>query len=413
MKKCLLFLLALSVASFAQAAVTGVYITKDINIVQTGENLSAVDSSSFNIFVVGSSLAHITAPTVTGPFSASQLASSSHNGGVLGYNVTGDVWDYGFPDFNGCGISGIGSQAVMDSLFPNGTYTAKVYNTSVPLNLTGQYPNNPMLTLTGGTWVNGVYVIAAGQSLGMSSNVFANYGAYQDGTITLYFGTIDGDAAFSRNAIAFSSFKYTSSTANSVSTNFDTSGLISGSSYAIQLIFDSVVDYENQTGLSGVTSEADLTKSLIINVMVISPDSVPAYDTWQSLVFSPSQLADPAISGDSASPAHDGISNLMKYALNLDPWVKGLSGLPVKSMTPISGSNYLTLAYTKVIAATDLNYTVQTSTDLKTWNYGASYTTEVSALNNPDGVTQTVTVRSLLPSGGGTPKQFIRLQVIH
>ena len=44
---------------------------------------------------------------------------------------------------------------------------------------------------------------------------------------------------------------------------------------------------------------------------------------------------------------------------------------------------------------------------------GASYTNTVSATNNPDGVTQNVTVRSLVPSTASTPKQFIRLQVSH
>ena len=136
------------------------------------------------------------------------------------------------------------------------------------------------------------------------------------------------------------------------------------------------------------------------------------YQTWQASVFSVGQLSSSAISSDLATPAGDGISNLMKYALHLNPLTNGVSGLPVESIINISGNNYLTLAYTKVIVATDLTYTVQISTDLQTWNSGPGYTTTTSTINNGDGVTQTVTVQSLVPLNG-TSKQFIRLQVSH
>lgn len=138
-----------------------------------------------------------------------------------------------------------------------------------------------------------------------------------------------------------------------------------------------------------------------------------AYQKWQALVFNVGQLATPSVSNDVATPAGDGISNLMKYALHLNPLTNGVSGLPVQSISTISGNNYLSLAYTKVIAATDLIYTVQISTDLKTWNSGPGYTGIMSTVANPDGVTQTVTVQSLIPLTAGTSKQFIRLQVSH
>ena len=137
-----------------------------------------------------------------------------------------------------------------------------------------------------------------------------------------------------------------------------------------------------------------------------------AYQSWQASVFTTGQLSIPAVSSDLATPAGDGISNLMKYALHLNPLMNGVSGLPVESIVNISGNNYLTLAYTKVIVATDLTYTVQISTDLQTWNSGPGYTTTTSTINNGDGVTQTVTVQSLVPLNG-TSKQFIRLQVSH
>ena len=141
--------------------------------------------------------------------------------------------------------------------------------------------------------------------------------------------------------------------------------------------------------------------------------TVLPYQIWGASVFALSQLANSAISGDLAAPAGDGISNLIKYALHLNPFVNGVSGLPTESIVTLSGTIYPALAYTKVIAATDLTYTVQVSSDLQTWNSGASYTATVSATNNPDGVTQSVTIRSLASISEGSPQQFIRLQISH
>ncbi|MGA3172507.1 MAG: hypothetical protein ABSE62_16005 [Chthoniobacteraceae bacterium] len=135
------------------------------------------------------------------------------------------------------------------------------------------------------------------------------------------------------------------------------------------------------------------------------------YQAWQGEMFSASQLANPAISGDTATPAGDGIPNLMKYALNLNPWTNCVRRLPVASIATTGSGNYLTLTYTQVITATDITYTPEISTDLLTWNSGAGFTTTPSVTNNPDGVTQTVTVQAAAPMGGNTPGQYMELRV--
>ena len=84
--------------------------------------------------------------------------------------------------------------------------------------------------------------------------------------------------------------------------------------------------------------------------------------------------------------------------------------LPTVGQATISGQNYLTLTYTKVIAATDLTYMPQVSGDLGTWNNGTGYTVAVSSVNNADGVTQTVTVRDAT-AVGALEKRFMRLLV--
>ena len=148
------------------------------------------------------------------------------------------------------------------------------------------------------------------------------------------------------------------------------------------------------------------TGSAPLTVVVQTP-----YASWQNTVFTQAQLSNPAVSGDTASPAGDGIPNLMKYALNLNPWANGTGGLPAGAIATTGSGNYLDLTYTQSLAATDLTFLVQVSTDLKTWNSGAGYTTAPSAVLNPGGLTENVTVQAIAPANGNTPKQFIRLQV--
>ena len=163
---------------------------------------------------------------------------------------------------------------------------------------------------------------------------------------------------------------------------------------------------------SGLTSmtvgaiNAGGTGSATVSIFVQTP-----YAAWQSEMFSSSQLANPAISGETATPAGDGISNLMKYALDLDPWTNETGGLPVASIITTGSGNYLALTYTQVISAVDITYTAQVSTDLQSWYSGTAYTTLPTATANPDGITESVTVQAVSPVSSNTPKQYIRLQV--
>jgi hypothetical protein len=68
----------------------------------------------------------------------------------------------------------------------------------------------------------------------------------------------------------------------------------------------------------------------------------------------------------------DGLSNLAEYALSLNPTVANVSGLPVVSIQKYGNSNYLSMTFSRSVAATDLTYTVQASSDLVTWTNLAS-----------------------------------------
>jgi len=114
------------------------------------------------------------------------------------------------------------------------------------------------------------------------------------------------------------------------------------------------------------------------------------------------------------NPSGDGISNLMKYALNLDPQLKQAGKLPytTKAVNIADSKTYLIFNYRRIIGGGGLTYIVETSTNLTGWSSTNSDLEEISATPDADGVTQDVQVRvhpsiSMLPAGS----KFIRLRV--
>jgi hypothetical protein len=128
------------------------------------------------------------------------------------------------------------------------------------------------------------------------------------------------------------------------------------------------------------------------------------YASWKDSVFTPAERADSAISGEQASPAGDGITNLMKYALKLAPQSSGVGNLP----TIGSDSGYLTLTYRKNKQATDLIFTVQAGNALDEggWN------TVTDVISQTDeGEYWLVTVRDT-DTMASHASRFMRLKVV-
>lgn len=131
----------------------------------------------------------------------------------------------------------------------------------------------------------------------------------------------------------------------------------------------------------------------------------PPFDTWRGKNFTSAQLANTAISGPLATPANDGISNLLKYALGLNPLAPASN---IVTVVPDPTQTYLELTYTSVNSATDVSLAVEVAPDLVHWSSGSSVTTVTQTVNN--GSTQTVTVKSNTPISAA-PSQFMQLQV--
>ncbi len=105
--------------------------------------------------------------------------------------------------------------------------------------------------------------------------------------------------------------------------------------------------------------------------------------TWLQNNFSLLQLGDPAVVGDQATPAGDGIPNLLKYAFNLPALTNGQGLLP--QLTQVNGKPGFVFQAQRV----DVTYTVQASTNLVNWSTTGVTTaingTQVSASYSPSG----------------------------
>lgn len=121
-------------------------------------------------------------------------------------------------------------------------------------------------------------------------------------------------------------------------------------------------------------------------------------DQWRFHTFGES-ANDPA-AADTGDWDHDGLKNLLEYALQLDAKAPYTGGLPL----PVVLDDHLTLSY--VPGAADITYAVEASTDLLNWS-----TQEVEQLTvaNPD-PPGSVTFRYKHPLGE-SPKVFLRLRM--
>ncbi len=136
---------------------------------------------------------------------------------------------------------------------------------------------------------------------------------------------------------------------------------------------------------------------------LLDQSTLTPLQTWRANHFgNPSNVGAGA---DTAAPAGDGVPNLIKYALGLDPYTPAAgSQLPSGSILPDSGQSYLTLTVNTVAQASDVTYAVEVSGDLQSWTSGPPFT--VTLTNIP---TQII-VRDNIPAGGALMR-FIHLRI--
>ena len=128
------------------------------------------------------------------------------------------------------------------------------------------------------------------------------------------------------------------------------------------------------------------------------------YQAWVEDNFSPEDWANPAVSGEEATPAGDGIPNLLKYALALDPWTPSREHLPAA----VWADGELRMTYRHGTDDPGLSHVVEVSSDLLTWHEGEAFVELVDSWL--DGDVEMREVRAIhFPDGESTG--FLRLRV--
>ena len=161
-------------------------------------------------------------------------------------------------------------------------------------------------------------------------------------------------------------------------------------------------------------------------IMVTASNGVPPNATQTFALTAATQaanyLASFGLTGSNAALNFDydgdGLTNLLEYALNLNPTVASVSGLPVVTLKDYNGTKYLSMKFTRSSLATDLTYIVQGSSDLNGWtDLGTSTaggTTSGIGFVAETGSAPifTVEVRDTVPyNPNGMVKRFLRLKV--
>ena len=143
-----------------------------------------------------------------------------------------------------------------------------------------------------------------------------------------------------------------------------------------------------------------------------SPGALPTftYSGWSSAHFNAVQQANTSLSGPNADPDGDGISNLLEYALGLDPLAAGASPVSVSLANDGTSGPYLTLTYRRSTSTSGVTFYGDTAATLPNWSAGTAVQVG-TATNNGDG-TETVILRDMVPVTGSAPQRFIRLRVL-
>ena len=145
------------------------------------------------------------------------------------------------------------------------------------------------------------------------------------------------------------------------------------------------------------------------------PSATPL-DNWRQAMFG--TTANSGNAADDADPNHNGIANLLEYALGGDP-LGHATGSEILPHATRGAGNALQLSFTRYLDRTDLTLTVQAAdspagpwSDLATSAAGGTFTPTLHTAESGTGNTRAVTVTDIYqPGDPAHPRRFMRLKV--
>ena len=129
--------------------------------------------------------------------------------------------------------------------------------------------------------------------------------------------------------------------------------------------------------------------------------AVESFESWAAGNFTEAELADPSISGPQATPANDGLNNLLKYALGLPPHTPSVSGVELEQTGPT-----WTFTYRRPAERPDISYAVEVCADPTDGSWTTSGVTHTRI-----GTGEPETWRGSYTPGALENRSFFRLNV--
>ncbi|MCC5839870.1 MAG: hypothetical protein JJT96_07090 [Opitutales bacterium] len=143
------------------------------------------------------------------------------------------------------------------------------------------------------------------------------------------------------------------------------------------------------------------------------PAAAPGgFDGWLNDHFTPSEQANPLVSGPAADPTGQGMTNLERYAFGLNAVESPAPARPVLSQYTDGGTDYLVIGFLRNEAAADVLIEAEASLDLQEWgNFpGTLEPWGMPEVTGRPGVVRDHVRVSLFPSATGS-RAFVRLRV--
>jgi hypothetical protein len=148
-------------------------------------------------------------------------------------------------------------------------------------------------------------------------------------------------------------------------------------------LVDTLVEGDETVVLSLVPAAGYALTSLSNATVVIHDRPV---DAWRFANFTAGETSDPAVGGDDADPDHDGLPNLLEYALGSSP--KAADPNPLRLILTNSA---LQVTCPRAKTATDVSFQLEWSPDLQHWFSGTNYLEPLGT--NDAGTVEWITAR--------------------
>lgn len=134
--------------------------------------------------------------------------------------------------------------------------------------------------------------------------------------------------------------------------------------YPLFGLYDATFNEARFTDRPGAAAFGDLPVPPVETILSIQVNNTSGFAAWRASKFTPTELADPNVSGPNADAEKDGLPNALEYALGLEP--KTADTTPwTSSISMVATTSYLTLTFSLPAAFPgDATVTVEESSTL-------------------------------------------------